>query len=493
MCLGISQLFTVLLVTFPSLIQLIKVDEEHTNPKTQRASRSLVLPRNVWLVLSVPLFAFQASKQELESSQPELDALARENRSLLFRSHGLTWMAILKDTTINISASLDVCVDNFLVRPLVHSDGHNQTLYQESCSRGLTWRDPHTGQARRVLLDSTGADASFRPINSVREMQNEHFELDLIENSTFIGRSRWFRVTGTFILAICATFLFLLFSITLCVSIALTRGKRCKSPSRAIAISPSRTVNSGSRTRVFRPPDYAEDSLLPRIQKSKTAEEETQSFGTEPVSTENGESLFQHDANTCRSLVAEDGDTEVMDPMATSAMQLARNWFLYRNRGDRLRQRTMIGHPSLTNPPVVIPHPPASPLTATASSPYALLKHPTDKVCMPSFVETQASRDFKPTVPSSTNFRHSLVLSVDDHDQLIILPSTQSITSSMHRTGTTGANSSIHEVPEGESDTEGNLTSNEHNSLPTMHQRSRLRTIDGSSQSDTSRHLECDG
>ncbi|TPP65948.1 hypothetical protein FGIG_01353 [Fasciola gigantica] len=471
-----------LVFDFP--LQMVKLEPESkassafmTNRAApNKSARSVAVPRNVWIILTVPLFSFQATNDEVEVS-------VRQNQSFLFAGRGLTWMTVLKETVMSVRASADVCVDNFQIRPIAPLNGKNQTENTGTCFRGLTWQDPRTGMNRTVLLDPAGFDATVQLVDSVRSEWDERNQLEFVENSTVVVHLGWFRFTGALVLAVCATLLFLLFTITLCVSIALTR--RRKSPSRMLLTS-SRIIHSNSRNRVFRPPDYAEDSLLPRIQKSKP-EEETQSSVTEPVSTENGESLFQHDGNTCRSLVPDDGETEAMDPMATSAIQLARNWFLYRNRGDRLRQRTHFGLP-ITTTTSMIPYPPASPLTATASSPSAPFKQPTDKVCIPPFKDNQT-----PAVAPATNYRHSLVLSVDDHDQLVILPSAQSITNSMHRSTALDANSSIYEIAENESDNNANCTSIERNTSPVMHiQSARLHTIDSSSLSDTSPHLERD-
>lgn len=292
-----------------SPLQIVKLEPEANGSKaltthksrTTESTRSVFVPRNVWIVLTVPLFSFQATTEEVEIS-------TKQNQSFLFANQGLTWMSVLTETEMSIRASVDVCVDNFLIRPIAHVNGRNQTETIGTCFRGLTWRDSQTGMNRTVLLDSAGLDATVRSTDTVRNGWDQRNQLEFVENGTFVGHVGWFRFSGALVLAICATLLFLLFTTTLCVSIALTR--RRKSSSR-IPLTSNRIVNSNSRNRVFRPPDYAEDSLLPRIRKSKP-EEETQSSGTEPVSTENGESLFQHDGNTCRSLVPEEGETEVM-------------------------------------------------------------------------------------------------------------------------------------------------------------------------------------
>ncbi|KAF8567878.1 hypothetical protein P879_07091 [Paragonimus westermani] len=353
------------------------------------------IPPDVWIELTVPIDV----QSSLESSPTYYSRAntSTESPPIVFDSNAITWIAYVVPTVVHLHATPGVCLDNFLVKPFVKWSADSQL---PACLRSLNWRDPRTGESRMLLIDARGfavgpTDDSSPSPTMVAKSDGPFLRLYGNRSDQF-DQLGWIRFTGSFVLAVSITLLFLIFVLTVSFSIIMAYKSHRKS--RPLGLPHNRNLSDNLLTESASPAKYSYAGLP--------------SVDPEPSSTPCGESLFLNGTDTYRS----GGDTRTelhdagVDMTNTSAVQLMRNWYFYRRKGNRTRARAgqlfnPTGHSLSQNclpAPVLEMHRPEL-------NNYDLVSRP-------------IHRRNSTAAISSHPWRQSLVLGVDANHQLITVP-----------------------------------------------------------------------
>ncbi|KAF7260970.1 hypothetical protein EG68_01205 [Paragonimus skrjabini miyazakii] len=353
------------------------------------------IPPDVWIELTVPIDV----QSSLESSATYYSRVntSTELPPIVFDSNAITWIAYVVPTVLHIHATPGVCLDNFLVRPFVKWSADSQL---PTCLRSLNWRDPRTGENRMRLIDTLGfaigpTDASS-PSPTMDAKSGGPFLRLYGNRSDQFDQLGWIRFTGSFVLAVSITLLFLTFVLT--VSFSIIMAYKSHRPSKPPGLPRNRNLSDNLLTESVSPAKYSYAGLP--------------SVDPEPSSTPCGESLFLNGTDTYRS----GGDTRTelhdvgLDMTNTSAVQLMRNWYFYRRKGNRARARAgqlfnSNGHSLSQN---------------CLPAPVLELQRPELDSC--DLVSRPAHRRNSTAAISSHPWRQSLVLGVDANHQLITVP-----------------------------------------------------------------------
>ncbi|KAF5400616.1 hypothetical protein PHET_06120 [Paragonimus heterotremus] len=418
------------------------------------------IPPDVWIEVTVPIDV----QSSLESSATYYSRVntSIESPPIVFDSNAITWIAYVVPTVLHIHATPGVCLDNFLVRPFVKWSADPQL---STCLRSLNWRDPRTGKNRMLLIDALGfavgpTDASSPSPTMVAKSDGPFLRLYGNRSDQF-DQLGWIRFTGSFVLAVSITLLFLTFVLT--VSFSIIMAYKSHRTSKPPGLPRNRNLSDNLLTESVSPAKYAYAGLP--------------SIDPEPSSTPCGESLFLNGTDTYRS--GGDTRTELLrffheqsyrqlklrhqylyvqsgaerwwaylhkplqdagtDMTNTSAVQLMRNWYFYRRKGNRARARAgqlfnPNGHSLSQN---------------CLPAPVLELQRPEPNSC--DLVSRPVHRRNSTTAISSHPWRQSLVLGVDANHQLITVPASyqsESAPSTSQRPPHTVVGSQLDIIPE---------------------------------------------
>lgn len=421
-------------IDFVSPIQTISTDLLGAPPRSPSATHLSddlqavsTLPHDVWVELTVPVRAASGiSEPGRETYSPLRSSTALP--SIVFGSHGVTWIATVVPTPLRLQITSGVCVDNFRLRSLVPEN----EIPANSCVRSIRWIEPLTTSDVLILIDEFGAPVRPVDIDAVPVLDGTNTPLlRVYEPHSLMNGMDWLRFTGSLILSVTVTLLFLLFVSVVGLSITMARRHygRTRRPRRLTLISESQDDHSKD----------AHDSLLSEVTCPVLSDPEVQSVDPEPSSIQGGESLFHNGTDTFQSR----GDTPVENSMigthlgSTASVQLLRNWYFYRRKANRTRMqsRAREGNPTSRLP---------SPLASFA---HEMVTRPVQRR------NTAASAADNPC-------RHSFILSADADNQLIIMPAfhSGSAPSTSMREARRGSETHLRMIPESPFYTSQNLS-----------------------------------
>ncbi|OON17995.1 hypothetical protein X801_06158 [Opisthorchis viverrini] len=361
------------------------------------------VPADVWVELSVPVDARASVLNDLESISQQQTSENMEP-PITFSSNGATWIARVLRTALHIETTSGVCLDDFQLRPLIHqlSADANDT---STCVRSLHWTDPKTERKTILLVDEFGVPLKPADPSSTRETRSQRPSLYLADNRTSVAGFSWLHFAGSLVLAVSTTVLFLLFVSAVGLSIVLAHKRKPGCRIRRYPVHPSSKAPSDGAPSTPLVPSLLSESVCP-----VKYDYETPTVDTEPNSTQCGESLFLNGTDTYRSdREHPPGVHEIGAEAAnTTAVQLMRNWYFYRRRGNRARQK-FIPRGSSPDPPPLAFQPPVS------AHPFDFGR--TDVALRPANYNRSSSQHLG---------RQSMVLTTDSNNQLVILPAFQS-------------------------------------------------------------------
>ncbi|GAA48672.1 hypothetical protein CLF_101896 [Clonorchis sinensis] len=361
------------------------------------------VPADVWVELSVPMDARASVLNELESISQQQTSESIEP-PITFSSNGATWIARVLRTALRIETTSNVCLDDFQLRPLIHelsADAKDTS----TCVRSLHWTDPKTERKTILLVDEFGVPLKPADPSSTRETRSQRPSLYLADNRTSVAGFSWLHFAGSLVLAVSTTVLFLLFVSAVGLSIVLAHKRKPGCRIRRYPVHPSSKAPSDGAPSTPLVPSLLSESVCP-----VKYDYETPTVDTEPNSTQCGESLFLNGTDTYRSdREHPPGVPEIGAESAnTTAVQLMRNWYFYRRRGNRARQK-FVPRGTSPDPPPLAFQPPVS------AHPFDFGR--TDVALRPANYNRSSSQHLG---------RQSLVLTTDSNNQLVILPAFQS-------------------------------------------------------------------
>lgn len=379
-------------IDFVSPLQTIRTDLHGATPHSPSSDDLPAihrLPHDVWVELSVPVPAASGmTKPRHETYSPYSSSTALP--SVVFGSHGVTWIATVVPTPLRLQITSGVCVDNFRLRSLVPDEMH-----ANSCVRSLRWMEPVTTADVFLLIDELGVPVT--PVNedAVPALKDKNTPLlRIYEPHGLMNGMDWLRFTGSLVLSVTVTLLFLLFVSVIGLSITMAR-RHYRPPQRPRRLT---IITEGSEDHSKDP----HDSLLSEVTRPVQNDPETHSVDPEPSSTQGGESLFHNGTDTFQSRE----DTPIESSMigthtgSTASVQLLRNWYFYRRKANRARVQSHAREGHHTS------HNPRSPLVSPTT-----------------FLHELVTQRPNPTTTANNHpWRHSFVLSADADNQLVILP-----------------------------------------------------------------------
>lgn len=292
---SVIHAFSLSLSTISSVNQTVRTELVASSHAAYRASnlhidwsvftQSASVPRDVWIELTVPI--------DIHSSVES--AFAHQSRVLnvtgpplaVFNSNAVTWVAYTVPVMLRMQATTGVCLDNLRVRSLVPTSADEPV---PTCLRSLNWRDLRAGTNKMILIDQFGfaiQRTNFSPSPTTISPSGGPFLRLYDSRVTRTDKLNWLRFTGSLVLAVSVTLLFLTFVLTVSFSIIMayknhrTHRRRPPGLPRCLDDSDSRLTENAVPTKY----NY---SGLPAVDP-------------ESNSTPCGESLFLNGTDTYRS------------------------------------------------------------------------------------------------------------------------------------------------------------------------------------------------